>query len=178
MSEVPVWLFNMQTAYAVRTQVSNTCSRRVSTLSAARATNRTDVLSDTCSGGAKIFDIRIRTTSEDVMSAAVAWELAPTPGRMPSRTVRPQLRLVGPGERAFVPDTRLTRRGRLLITLVVTAAAMALAVGIATSVSAAAPQIDHATTVSPARPSPRWPPPSCRACRSTRQLPGSSWPTI
>ena len=80
------------------------------------------------------------------MSAAVAWELAPTPGRMPSRTVRPQLRLVGPGERAFVPDTRLTRRGRLLITLVVTAAAMALAVGIATSVSAAAPQIDHATT--------------------------------
>lgn len=81
------------------------------------------------------------------MSAAVAWGLAPTPGRMPSRTVRPQLRLVGPGERAFVPDTRLTRRGRLLITLVVTAAAMALAVGIATSVSAAAPQIDHATTV-------------------------------
>ena len=81
------------------------------------------------------------------MSAAVAWELAPTPGRMPSRPVRPQLRLVGPGERAFVPDTRLTRRGRLLITLVVSAAAMALAVGIATSVSAAAPQIDHATTV-------------------------------
>ena len=81
------------------------------------------------------------------MSAAVAWELAPTPGRMPSRTVRPQLRLVGPGERAFVPDTRLTRRGRLLITLVVSAAAMALAVGIATSVSAAAPQIDHATMV-------------------------------
>ena len=81
------------------------------------------------------------------MSAAVAWELAPTPGRMPSRPVRPQLRLVGPGERAFVPDTRLTRRGRLLITLVVTAAAMALAVGIATSVNAAAPQIDHATTV-------------------------------
>ena len=81
------------------------------------------------------------------MSAAVAWELAPTPGRMPSRPVRPQLRLVGPGERAFVPDTRLTRRGRLLITLVVSAAAMALAVGIATSVSAAAPQIDHATMV-------------------------------
>ena len=81
------------------------------------------------------------------MSAAVAWELAPTPGRMPSRPVRPQLRLVGPGERAFVPDTRLTRRGRLLIILVVSAAAMALAVGIATSVSAAAPQIDHATMV-------------------------------
>ena len=81
------------------------------------------------------------------MSASVAWELAPTPGRMPSRTGRPQLRLVGPGERAWVPATRLTRRGRLLITLTVTAAALALAVGFATSVSASAPQIDHATTV-------------------------------
>lgn len=81
------------------------------------------------------------------MSVAVAWELAPTPGRMPSRTARPPLRLVGPGERAEVPATRLTRRGRLLITLTVTAAALTLAVGLATSVRAAAPQIDHATTV-------------------------------
>lgn len=87
------------------------------------------------------------------MSAAVAWDLAPAPGRMPSRTARPQLRLVGPGERAWVPATRLSRRGRLLITLMVSAAALTLAVVLATSVSAAAPQIDapqinHVTTVS------------------------------
>jgi hypothetical protein len=81
------------------------------------------------------------------MSAAVAWELAPTPGRMPSRTARPQLRLVAPDERAFVPETRISRRGRLLITLVVSAAALTLAVGFAASVNAGAPQIDHATTV-------------------------------
>lgn len=81
------------------------------------------------------------------MSAAVAWGIDPTPGRMPSRTARAQLRLVGPGERAVVPTTRLTRRGRLFITLVVSAAAMASAVGLASSVSAAGPQIDHATMV-------------------------------
>ena len=81
------------------------------------------------------------------MSAAAAWGLAPAPARMPSRTTRPQLRLVGPGERASVPSVRLTRRGRLLITLTVTAAALTLAVLLATSVSAAAPEIDHATTV-------------------------------
>jgi hypothetical protein len=66
---------------------------------------------------------------------------------MPSRTARPQLRLVAPGERAFVPETRISRRGRLLITLVVSAAALTVAIGFATSVNAAAPQIDHATTV-------------------------------
>lgn len=84
------------------------------------------------------------------MSAAVAWEFAPTPGRMPSRTSRPQLRLVGPGERACAlvrPTSRITRRGRLLITLVVSAAALSLTVSLASSVSAAAPEIDHATTV-------------------------------
>ena len=81
------------------------------------------------------------------MSAAVAWGLPATPGRMPSRTARPPLRLVGPGERALVPTTRLTRRGRLLITVVVAAAALTLGVGVATSVSAVVPQIDHATTV-------------------------------
>lgn len=82
------------------------------------------------------------------MSAAVAWGFAPTPGHMPSRTARPQLRVVGLGERAVVPATRLTRRGRLFITLVVSAAAMTLALGLASSVSAAVSQIDHATTVS------------------------------
>jgi len=97
--------------------------------------------------GAVIQDSTIQTTMEDAMSAAAAWGIDPTPGRMPSRAARAQLRLVGPGERAVVPTTRLTRRGRLFITLVVSAAAMALAVGVASSVSAAGLQIDHATTV-------------------------------
>jgi len=66
---------------------------------------------------------------------------------MPSRTVRPPLRLVGPGERALVPTTRITRRGRLLITVLVASASLTLGVGVATSVSAAGPGIDHATTV-------------------------------
>lgn len=44
--------------------------------------------------------------------------------------------------------TRLTRRGRLTITLVVTFAVLILATVLATSVDAASPQIDHATTVS------------------------------
>ena len=86
------------------------------------------------------------------MSAAVAaWELAPATGRMPSRAARPQLRLVLPGERGVAPvrlATRINRRGRLLITLMVSAAALALAVALATSVMASAPQINHATTVS------------------------------
>ena len=85
------------------------------------------------------------------MSAAVAWELAPTPGRMPLRTTRPQLRLVLPGERAVAPmraALRLNRRGRLLITLTVLAAATTLGLMLATSVMASGPQIDHATTVS------------------------------
>jgi len=88
---------------------------------------------------------------EDAMSAAVAWELAPTPGRMPSRTVRPELRLVLPGERAMAPvrvATRINRRGRLLVTLTVLAAALSLGLVLATSVMASGPEIDHATTVS------------------------------
>ena len=85
------------------------------------------------------------------MSAAVAWELAPTPCRMPSRTVRPQLRLVLPGERVVAPvrvATRINRRGRLLVTLTVLAAATTLGLTVATSVMASGPQIDPPTTVS------------------------------
>lgn len=90
------------------------------------------------------------------MSAAVAWELAPKPGRMPLRATRPQLRLVLPGERAVAPlrlPTRISRRGRLFITLMVLAVAMTLALTLATSVLASGPQIDappidHVTTVS------------------------------
>ncbi|MEP7035732.1 MAG: LysM peptidoglycan-binding domain-containing protein [Actinomycetota bacterium] len=91
------------------------------------------------------------------MSAAVAWELAPTPGRMPLRAARPQLRLVMPGERqvaplGLAPRVRINRRGRLLLTLTILAGAVTLALTLATSVMASsgtdAPQIDHATTVS------------------------------
>ena len=85
------------------------------------------------------------------MSAAVAWELAPAPCRMPSRTVRPPLRLVLPGERGVAPvrvATRINRRGRLLVTLTVLAAATTLGLTVATSVMASGPEIDHATTVS------------------------------
>ena len=85
------------------------------------------------------------------MSAAVAWELAPAPRRMPSRTVRPQLRLVLPGERRVAPmrvATRISRRGRLLATLTVLAAAATLGVTLSSSVMASGPQIQSVTTVS------------------------------
>jgi LysM repeat protein len=64
---------------------------------------------------------------------------------MPSRTVRPQLRLVLPGERVVAPvrvATRINGRGRLLVTLTVFAAATALGLSVATSVMASGPQID------------------------------------
>jgi len=75
---------------------------------------------------------------------------------MPSRTVRPPLRLVAsdgvssPDELEFVSVAsvaRLTRRGRLVITVMATVAIAALALVLAASVDAAAPEIDHATTV-------------------------------
>jgi hypothetical protein len=102
------------------------------------------------------------------MSAGAVGVLTPQPVRMPSRTTRPPLRLVAPEERmcpgqracpggrvsggyratlASHQAIRLTRRGRLVITLMATAAVAALAVVLAASVGAAVPQIDHATTV-------------------------------
>ena len=84
------------------------------------------------------------------MTAAVAWGPALAPVRTPSRTARPRLRLATPGERVLAPARpaiRLSRRARLLITLMVTAAVLSLAVVLTTSVSAAGPQTDHATTV-------------------------------
>jgi LysM domain len=78
------------------------------------------------------------------MSDAVVGEFVTAPAR-------PRLRLVGPDERGRAPArpaTRLTGRGWRVITLVTAAAMVTLAVVLATSVDAAAPQIDHATTVS------------------------------
>jgi hypothetical protein len=85
------------------------------------------------------------------MSASVIWGPAHAPVRIPSPTARPQLRLVSPGELVLAPPRpgiRISRRGRLLITLMVVAAAVRLTVMLTTSVGAAAPRIDHATTVS------------------------------
>ena len=91
------------------------------------------------------------------MSAGAVGELAPELVRLPSRIAHPPLRLVGPDERVCpgtgaharaIAVTRFTRRGRLVITLVVTVAVATLAVVLASTVDAAAPQIDHATIVS------------------------------
>jgi len=49
--------------------------------------------------------------------------------------------------RSAVSATHLTRRGRLVVTLMATIAVAALTLALAGSVDAAAPQIDHATTV-------------------------------
>ena len=85
------------------------------------------------------------------MSAGAAGVLAPAPARMPSRTVRPQLRLVGPDECVVAPSAltkRLTRRGRLVITLATAVTVATLAVVHAPFVEGAALRVDHATTVS------------------------------
>jgi len=107
--------------------------------------------------------VKFRAQLEDAMSEAFVCELVIEPARMPSRAARARLRLVGPEERVWpdvraepddsacgsgFPATRLTRRGRLVVTLVTAVAVVALAVVLATSVDAAGPEIDHATTVS------------------------------
>lgn len=91
------------------------------------------------------------------MSAAAAWDLnaAPVqvPGSVPGRAARPRLVLVPTGE--AVPTSapgrlRLTRAGRLAITLTVAAVLLAVAaVGLASRTGAAAPATvaDHAVTV-------------------------------
>jgi hypothetical protein len=76
---------------------------------------------------------------------------------MPSRSARPRLRLVGPDERGLpdefvcapaLPATRLTRRGRLAITIMAVTAVVTLALLPMDPVGAADPEIGHATTVS------------------------------
>jgi LysM repeat protein len=86
------------------------------------------------------------------MSAAAAWDLDTAPARVPVRPSRPRLVLVPTGD--AVPARvqqrlRLTRAGRLAITL--TVAAMLLLVGVlavvTTAGAASAPVADHAVTV-------------------------------
>jgi hypothetical protein len=96
------------------------------------------------------------------MSVGAVGVFAPDSAGMSSRTARPRLRLVGPDERVG-PDEQVgprervwqpassamqyTRRGRLVIALLATAGVALLTVLLAASVDAAAPTIDHATTV-------------------------------
>ena len=87
------------------------------------------------------------------MSAGAVGVFAP---RSPSRSTRPPLRLVVPGARVSpgAPGrtgnrtSRLTRRGRVVVTVMAVVVVAVLAMALAASVSAADAQIDHATTVS------------------------------
>jgi hypothetical protein len=86
---------------------------------------------------------------EDLMSAAVAWDVAPAPVRVPVRPARPRLVSVPTGaEVPAVPATplRLTRAARLALTLTVVIAAVALAIAVFSG-GASATVIDHSTTV-------------------------------
>ena len=92
---------------------------------------------------------RLTATMEDLMSAAVAWDVAPAPVRVPARPARPQLVSVptGPAVRkAPTTPLRITRVGRLALTLAVVVAAVALAMALFTG-GASATVIDHSTTV-------------------------------
>lgn len=83
------------------------------------------------------------------MSAAVAWDVAPAPVRMPVRPVRPQLVSVPTGEDVVIRPAaplRLTRTGRLAVTVTVVVAAVVLAISLLSS-GASATVIDHSTTV-------------------------------
>lgn len=87
------------------------------------------------------------------MSAAVAWDVAPAPVRVPVRPARPQLVSVPTGAAVLEGPTtpiRITRAGRLALTLSIVVAAVALAMALFTGgASASATVIDHSTTVGP-----------------------------
>jgi len=80
---------------------------------------------------------------EDIMSAAVAWEVAP----LEVRPGRPALHLVSRGSSAVArPAVKVTRFGRLLITASAVAVVTLLALTIL-GVGAAGASIDHRITV-------------------------------
>ena len=86
------------------------------------------------------------------MSAAVAWDLNTAPARVPARPSRPRLVLVPTGN--AVPATvhgglRLTRVGRLAISLTLAAALLAIGIlAVVSSAGAARSAVpDHAVTV-------------------------------
>jgi len=97
------------------------------------------------------------------MSAGAVGVRAPEAIHMSGSDPRPSLRLVasngalslderlgraGGALAEGLPAIRLTRRGRLVITLMTIVAAATLAMAVATTVDAAPPQIDHVTVVS------------------------------
>ncbi len=85
------------------------------------------------------------------MSAAVAWDVAPAPVRVPVRPARPRLVSVPTGAEVVLAPAapiRLTRAGRLALTLTVVVAAVGLAIALFTG-GASATVIDHSTTVQP-----------------------------
>jgi hypothetical protein len=90
---------------------------------------------------------------EDSMSAAVAWDIATAPvaapGRLPGRPVRPSLTSVPCGEAAVArpaAPVRITRAGRLAVTLTVAVALAVLALVLFPG-GASGTFIDHSTTV-------------------------------
>ncbi|WP_406830246.1 LysM peptidoglycan-binding domain-containing protein [Pedococcus sp. KACC 23699] len=83
------------------------------------------------------------------MSAAVAWDVATAPVRMPVRPVRPQLVSVPTGEDVVIrpaAPVRLTRAGRLAVTSTVALLGVVLATSLLSG-GAEAAVIDHSTTV-------------------------------
>lgn len=83
------------------------------------------------------------------MSAAVAWDVAPAPLRVPVRPARPRLVSVPCVEQTRVAPAaplRLTRAGRLAITATVAAVVLLLAITVFSG-GASATVIDHSTTV-------------------------------
>lgn len=83
------------------------------------------------------------------MSAALAWDVAPAPVRVPVRPARPQLVSVPCAEQVEVGPAplTLTRAGRLAITATVAAVVLFLVVTLLSG-GASATVIDHSTTVS------------------------------
>ena len=85
------------------------------------------------------------------MSAAVAWDVIAAPAPMPVRPARPRLVAVPCGDdlaqRATGPR-RLTRAGRLAITLTVVGLLVAVAVAVMPGASSTT-VVDHSTTVRP-----------------------------
>lgn len=84
------------------------------------------------------------------MSAALAWDVAPAPVRVPVRPARPRLVSVPcsePVEVVPAAPLTLTRAGRLAMTATVAAAVLVLVITLFSG-GASATVIDHSTTVS------------------------------
>src|SRR5262245_6473936 len=133
----------MNTAYGVRTDLPNMCSTRVLNPSNMRATNR--------GGGSS--DIRSKkaphTDTEDLMSAAVAWDVSAAPALVPVGPRRPHLVVVPGGDHVAAArpgqPLRLTRAGRLTLTLAGLALLVVVALALLPRPSSAA-VIDHSLT--------------------------------